>query len=67
MDAAGLFLALGTQWRRCATTGARTGLIYEAVAPTARMLEVKVGPTLLADLQAMEGEALAVLAAEARR
>jgi hypothetical protein len=62
-----LFLALGTQWRRAGLAGERAGLDYAAVEPTARMMEVKMTPRLLADLRMMEQEALIVFAEQARR
>lgn len=53
-----LFLALHTQWRLHAITGAATGLIYEAVPPTASMSGIEMTPPLFADLQTMESAAL---------
>ncbi|MFQ3664669.1 MAG: DUF1799 domain-containing protein [Sphingomonadaceae bacterium] len=59
---AGLFLALATQWRTGGHAALRTGLDYAAIEPTARLLEIHVGPRTLSDLQLMEAEALKVQA-----
>lgn len=55
----GLFIALGTQWHRHALTGIRTGIDYGVIPATAAMMEMAMTPALLADIQAMEGAALA--------
>lgn len=62
-DAAALFFALNTQWRRHPMSGTRLGLDYAAIEPTARMLEIKMTPQLLTDLRDMEGAALDTWAA----
>jgi len=59
-DSASLFLALRTQWR-IGMAGA-TGLDYNAVPVTAGLLDIKVTPVVMLDLQLMEGEALAAWA-----
>lgn len=65
-EAAGLFLALSTQWK---WTGAgmagafRTGIDYVSIAPTAAGLEVKLTPGLFNDIRILEGEALKVWSA----
>jgi hypothetical protein len=53
-----LFLALQTQWRVHAMTGARTGLIYEAIPAAAALSGIETTPALFADLQIMESAAL---------
>jgi pyrroloquinoline quinone (PQQ) biosynthesis protein C len=58
VDVVALFLALQTQWRLHAMTGAATGLIYEAVPPTASMSGIETTPQLFADLRTMESAAL---------
>lgn len=58
VDVVALFLALRTQWRLHAMTGAATGLIYEALPHTASMSGIEMSPTLFADLQTMESAAL---------
>ena len=63
---ANLFLALGTQWSRHAMTGHHLGLDYSAIAPTAAMLEIPVGPARFHDLRAMEGAALSQFARAVR-
>ncbi len=55
---ASLFLALGTQWNRHAMTGLHLGLDYAAIAPTAAMLGIDVGPDRFHDLRMMESAAL---------
>lgn len=61
-DAVALFQALGTQWRRCAFTGARLGVDYAAIEPVARMLSIDVTPRLFTDLRIMEDAAVAQMA-----
>lgn len=55
----GLFVALGTQWHRHALTGIRTGIDYGVIPAMAGMMEMAMTPALLADIQVMEGAALA--------
>lgn len=62
VDAVGLFMALGTQWRWHAMVGQRLGLVYEAIAPAAAALGIALTPSLFADLRTMEGAALAASA-----
>lgn len=57
-----LFLALGTQWSHAGMAGARTGIRYEAIKPTASLAGIKLKPGMLADLQIMETAALQELA-----
>lgn len=54
-----LFVALRTQWIHHPVIGTRTGLRYEAIAPTAGNMHVELTPALFADLRIMEEEALA--------
>lgn len=56
---ADLFLACATQWRRT-DMGIATGLDYGAVAAVAGALALPFDAAILADLQAMEAEALGV-------
>ncbi len=62
-DAVRLFLALSTQWRFHPMVGARLGIDYGAIRPTAEAMGLAMTPALFADLQTMEGAALAALAA----
>lgn len=57
-----LFAALGTQWR----VGA-TGLDYAAIAPTARLMGIKLTPARFAGLRVMEAATLEAMAAERER
>lgn len=57
-DAASLFLALDTQWRRHAMTGQRIGIDYAAVAPTAQLFGITMSPDLMSDIRMMEAAAL---------
>lgn len=61
-----LFLALDTQWRRHPMSGARLGIDYTAIEPTARLMGLEAVPGLLPDLRVMEIAALDVLAARAQ-
>ncbi|MEA3018401.1 MAG: hypothetical protein QOI38_3123 [Sphingomonadales bacterium] len=63
---AGLFFALDTQWRRCAMTGQRLGLDYQAIEPTARLMGIEITPMLLPDLTIMEKAAIDELARRRR-
>lgn len=54
-----LFFALDTQWRNAGMAGARTGIDYAAIEPTARALEIALTPAVMVDLQILEREALA--------
>ena len=65
-DVVALFFALDTQWRVHPMTGERVGLDFTAVRPTAELGGYEVGPSLLADLKAMEGAALDCWAERAR-
>lgn len=58
VDAVALFLAMGTQWRRCGVTGRAIGLEYAAVPATASLSAIAMTPALFADLQLMEAAAL---------
>lgn len=68
-----LFLALATQWNQeplSTMTRAilvRTGLKYEAVEPTARMMGLTMGEHDFARLRLMEAEALAAWREESGR
>lgn len=55
-----LFVALSTQWRRAGMTGARTGLDYAAIAPTAALTGIETDPETMQRLQFMEGEVLRI-------
>lgn len=55
-----LFVALSTQWRRAGMTGARHGLDYGAIAPTAALVGIETGADLMERLQIMEGEVLRI-------
>lgn len=57
-EAFSLFLSLGTQWNRHPLTGARIGIDYAAIHPTADMLQIETSPAMLLDLRIMEDEAL---------
>jgi len=63
VDAVALFTALGTQWIWHPTVGVRLGIRYEAVAPTAEGLGLKMTPALFADLLIMEAAAIEAAAA----
>jgi hypothetical protein len=58
-DVVHLFFALDTQWLRAGMAGARVGLDYAKVAPTAELLGIAWVPPMFADLQMMERAALA--------
>lgn len=58
-----LFFALATQWRRHPMTGTRLGLDYPSIEPAARLLGIEMTPARFADLQVMEGAALAAFPA----
>lgn len=61
-----LFVALGTQWDRHAMTGARLGLRYDVIRPTAENMGLDFSPAMFADIQLMETAALAEFARAAR-
>ena len=61
-DAASLFLALDTQWRRHAMSGQRIGIDYAAVPATAQMLDIVMSPELMNDIRTMEAAAMRELA-----
>lgn len=63
--AVSLFLALGTQWSHAGMTGARTGIRYEAIKPTAALAGIKLRPGMFEDLKIMEAAALHELARRA--
>lgn len=69
--AASLLLALDTQWKTAGMAGVITGLDYQAIEPTARLLGVEVTPATFLCLRTLEAEALRVFAerraAEQRR
>lgn len=65
-EAAGLFLALDTQWSWHPMVGARIGLKYEAVPAIAGMMGIEMTPRRFADLKSMEAEALATFASSRR-
>jgi hypothetical protein len=66
-DAVLLFARCATQWRTAGMSGIRTGLDYPAVRLVARAMGVAWSEALLADVQVMEFEALAVWSEESRR
>lgn len=57
-----LFLALDTQWRFHPMLGARLGIDYAAIGPTASAAGLPFTPAMFHDLRAMEAAAIAVLA-----
>jgi len=57
-----LFYALSSQWRTHPTAGVRLGLDYAAIRPTADNMGLTMTPGIFADLQTMEGAALAAFA-----
>ncbi len=59
-----LFVALGTQWRRAGMTGARSGLDYGAIAPTAALVGIEATADTMRRLQILENRVLAI---DARR
>lgn len=61
-----LFAALGTQWDRHAMTGARLGLRYDVIRPTAENMGLDFSPSMFADIRLMEAAALAEFARAAR-
>ena len=61
-----LFVALGTQWDRHAMTGARLGLRYDVIRPTAENMGLAFTPAMFVDIQMMESAALAEFARVAR-
>ena len=62
----GLFFALDTHWLRHPMSGARLGIDYAKIEPTARMLEIPMRPQMFTDLRDMELAALAVMAERQR-
>jgi hypothetical protein len=65
-EAAGLFLALSTQWRTAGLAGALTGLDYGAIRPTADLLGLALTPAHFTDLRLIEAGALKASAERAR-
>ncbi|HEX7820634.1 MAG TPA: DUF1799 domain-containing protein [Sphingobium sp.] len=61
-----LFVKLGTQWQRHAMTGARLGIDYAAIRPTAEMMEIAMSRALFDDIGIMESAALNEFAAARR-
>ena len=61
-----LFFALGTQWLRHGYTGARMGLDYRAIQPTAELAGIEITPATLPGLRVMEDAALGELARRVR-
>jgi hypothetical protein len=61
-----LFAALGTQWDRHGMTGARLGIRYDVIRPTADNMGLPFSPAMFADIQLMERAALAEFARAAR-
>jgi hypothetical protein len=59
-DAVRLFYTLGSQWRTHGMSGARLGLDYAAIDPTAAMMGLVMSPALFDDIGVMERAALAV-------
>jgi len=57
-----LFLALSSQWRTHPVAGVRLGLDYAAIRPTAENMGLEMTPAMFADMQVMEGAALAAMA-----
>lgn len=66
-DSVGLFMALDTQWRWHPMVGARLGIDYSAVRPTAELLGIALDPARMTDLRLMEAAALDELAKIAAR
>lgn len=64
VEAVALFVALGTQWNWHPVAGVRLGIRYEAVAPAAAAMELKLTPAIFTDLRIMEAEAIAASAAK---
>lgn len=62
-----LFDALGTQWRCAGMGGARAGLDYTAIEPTARLVKVDLVDGVFDGLRAMEHAALDVWAEKRQR
>ncbi|MDP2792556.1 MAG: DUF1799 domain-containing protein [Sulfurisoma sp.] len=60
-----LFAALSTQWR-IGTNGA-TGLDYCALSVVARVLRVRLSPSRLDGIRAMEGEVLRLMGEKSSR
>ena len=60
-DAARVFAAAGTQWRRAGMTGVPTGLDYAGVEAAARAVGVAWTGALLEQLRIMESAALGVM------
>lgn len=56
--AAGLLLALSTQWQRVGMAAVATGLDYKAIEPTARLLGIELTPAVFLNLRTMEAEVL---------
>ena len=63
-DAVALFLNLSTQWKHVGMSAVRSGIDYAVVPTVAAMLGIATGPAMLADLRAMEHEALVRMAAQ---
>lgn len=57
-DSIALFFALGTQWRVHPMSGARIGIDYAAVRPTADLLDLPLNVDVMTDLRSMEMAAL---------
>lgn len=52
-----LFFAMETQWRHGALGGLH-GLDYQAIGPTAQLLDLELDPQAFHDIRAMESEVL---------
>ncbi len=59
-QALNLFLLLATQWRIDAAHP--TGIDYSAIAPTAKLADITMSPTLFDKIRRMEQDALDILA-----
>ena len=62
-----LFDALLSQWRFAGMQGIRVGLDYTAIEPTARMLDVELGPMRFQELRLMESVARQEIALQASK
>lgn len=57
-----IFLSLSTQWRMSSGMAGTfaTGLDYQAIEPTARMIGVELSPAVFSDVRALESASLQI-------
>jgi hypothetical protein len=57
-----IFMSLSTQWRMASGLSGTfaTGLDYQAIEPTARMIGVELSPAVFSDVRALESASLQI-------